>query len=299
MNAKTARPNPYDRAALKAIQEFKTPSTNLIKRFFKTMNYPLEWTADVVMELPLFGKVMKKATGGIVSLLNDAASYSVRTKAIYRDFHKAGHDVSCAADIHLLSLEEVDKVVGLLALKYKSLALGIGGSAGSASALGPAAGAAAIAADITALITLNLRAIGEYATYYGFDIDNQGERLFAFKVLNGASDSSAAAKQLAMCELTGMARQVAQKSSWEALKKNVLIKVIHDIAKKLGIRLTKAKLAQIIPGLGGAIGAGYDIYFTASVCDTAFFLYRERFLAKKYGVDVISDVPVPDEANGL
>ena len=41
---------------------------------------------------------------------------------------------------------------------------------------------------------LNLRAIGEYATYYGFDIGRQEERLFALNVLGLASSPSDAAK---------------------------------------------------------------------------------------------------------
>jgi hypothetical protein len=37
--------------------------------------------------------------------------------------------------------------------------------------------------DVVALISLNLRAIGEYATYYGFNINSQEERLFVMNVL--------------------------------------------------------------------------------------------------------------------
>ena len=47
--------------------------------------------------------------------------------------------------------------------------------------MNPIAGAAAIAADVTALLGLNLRAVGEYATYYGFDINKQEERLLSMR----------------------------------------------------------------------------------------------------------------------
>jgi len=39
------------------------------------------------------------------------------------------------------------------------------------------------------------------------------------------------------------------------------------------------------------VGGGFNSYFTSKVCDAAYFLYRERFLAEKYGADVI-DVAV-------
>jgi hypothetical protein len=58
-------------------------------------------------------------------------------------------------------------------------------------------------------------------------------------------------------------------------------------AKALAIRLTKAKLAQLIPAAGAAIGGGFNAHYTSKVCDAAYFLYRERFLARKYGVDFI------------
>lgn len=45
--------------------------------------------------------------------------------------------------------------------------------------------------DIIALITLNQRAIGEYATYYGFDISSQQERLFSLNILGLASSPKA------------------------------------------------------------------------------------------------------------
>jgi hypothetical protein len=60
------------------------------------------------------------------------------------------------------------------------------------------------------------------------------------------------------------------------------------------MRLTKAKLAEVIPGAGAVIGGGFNAYFTAKVCDAAYFLYRERFLAEKYGADVIGEESATD-----
>ena len=144
-----------------------------------------------------------------------------------------------------------------------------------------------IAPDIVALITLNLRAIGEYATYYGFDISTQEERLFALNILGLASSPTDASKGLAMAQLVRIAQDVAMKRTWKQLEQHAFVQLIQQIAKALGIRLTKAKLAQVVPGVGAAVGGGFNAYFTAKVCDAAYYLYRERFLAAKYGPDVI------------
>lgn len=43
------------------------------------------------------------------------------------------------------------------------------------------------------------------------------------------------------------------------------------------------------------IGAAAIVFATANVCQAAYFLYRERFLAAKYGPEVIEDTLKPAE----
>ena len=83
-------------------------------------------------------------------------------------FREKGYDVHRHADVFKLDLEQVDAVVGRLDAKYTGLAFAEGAAAG-------AAGVPGLIADIPALVTLNLRAIAEYATYYGFDVASQRE----------------------------------------------------------------------------------------------------------------------------
>ena len=90
-----------------------------------------------------------------------------------------------------------------------------------------------------------------------------------------------------MAQLVKLSRDVAKKATWKQLEQSVFVKIIQEIAKSLGINLTKAKLAQTIPAAGAVVGGGFNAYFTSKVCDAAYFLYRERFLALKYGIEVI------------
>ena len=64
-----------------------------------------------------------------------------------------------------------------------------------------------------------------------------------------------------------------------------MVRAIRRISKALGPRLTKQKLKQAVPGIGAAVGGGLNAYYTHRVCDAAYHLYRERFLAEKYGPD--------------
>lgn len=279
----------YEKHALKEIHEWKNPDIGWFGQAMTVINQPLDMAGDMLLDAPAVGTVLKKAVEGLTSLCNDAAQWSVRPEAIFEEFRDSGHvNVRSHADVVGLDLEEVDKVVGWLAAKYKGIALVEGAGAG-------AVGAAGLAVDIPALITLNLRAIGEYAAYYGFDTSSQEERLFALNIMGLASSPSDASKSLAMAQLVRIAQDVAKKRAWKELEKSAFVRVIQEIAKALGIRLTKAKLAQAIPLVGAAVGGGFNAYFTMKVCDSAYYLYRERFLAEKYGADVIEVTVEPAE----
>lgn len=271
----------YEANALREIHEWKSPQLGWFGQAMKVINWPLQKAGDVILDTPGIGEVIDKSVGGFVRVCNDVAAWSVRPGAVFDEFRKAGlGEVKEPTDIFTLDLEEVDRVIGWLDMKYKGIALAEGAGTG-------AIGLPGIAPDVVALVTLNQRAIGEYATYCGFDVASQKERLFAMNMLGLASSPTDAAKGQAMAQLVRIARDVAKKRAWKELEKHAFVKLVQQIAKALGIRLTKAKLAQVVPGLGAAVGGGFNAYFTSKVCDAAFFLYRERFLAEKYGPDII------------
>ena len=282
------QPSDYERRALEQIHEWKTPKLTWFGQTMQVINWPLDKAGDFIMETPGLGYVIKKVIEGIVKVSNDVAQWSVRPEAIYEKFRTAGHDIHERPDIFSLDLEDVDRVVGRLDAKYKRLALVGGAAMGTAGAVG-------IAVDIPTLVTLNLRAIGEYATYYGFDVSLQQERLFAMNVLGLASSPKDAAKEVAMAQLVRIAQDVAKKRTWKALEEHAFVQIIQQISKALGIRLTKAKLAQTIPVVGAGVGGGFNVYYTAKVCDAAYYLYRERLLAEKYGTDTIEVTVEPAE----
>ncbi len=282
-------PSGYDDRALREIHAWKNPEIGWFGQTMKLINWPLDSTGDLILATPGIGDVIKLSIQGLMSICNDAAHWSIPRESIYEEFRKAGHGtIRTGADIGSLELEQVDRVVAWLDAKYKGLALVQGAGAGAVGLLG-------IAPDIVALITLNLRAIGEYATYYGFDVSSQEERLFAMNVLGLASSPTDASKALAMAQLVRIAQDVAKKRAWKQLEKHAFVQLIQQIAKSLGIRLTKAKLAQVIPVMGAAVGGGFNAYFTSKVCEAAHYLYRERFLAKKYGAKVIEETVPPAE----
>ena len=252
---------------------------------------PFEWLLSRIKsfaEQRELYEVIHKALAGAIGSLGDAAAWSVRPEAVYSEFREAAHEVENRTDVFKLDLEQVDAVVGWLDVKYKGLALTEGAATG-------ATGLPGLIADIPILITLNLRAISEYATYYGLDMASQRERLFAMHVLDLASSPSDVTKIGVMARLARIAQDAARKKAWKDLEKSASVKAIQQVAKALGRRLTKAKLAQAVPIMGAAVGGGFNAYYTGQACDAAHYLYRERFLIQKYGPGMFEMAADPAE----
>ena len=283
----------YEKRALKQIHIWKNPERTWLDGAVSVINWPLEKAGDAVMKVPGLSFAIQKSFTGILGVINDGSQWSVRPEAILKEYEKT-HDtkITNLSEIYNLDLSVVDRTIGWLDTKYEGLALIEGAAAGGTSVLSPAAALIAIPADIAALLTLNLRAIGEYATYCGFDISLPQERLFALNVLTYASSSTDQSKQVALAQLVRIARDVALKKTWQDLEKHLFVQAVKEIAQALSIRLTKAKLANVIPAAGAVLGGGFNAYYTDKVCKAAFYLYRERFLAEKYGANDI-EITVP------
>ncbi len=202
-------PSPYEDNAVREIEAWKHPDLGWFGKAMQVINVPLDKAGDAVLKTPGVGWAIQKSIGGLVNVTNDAAQWSVRPDVIYEEYRKSGHaHVHSAGHLATLDLEHVDRAVGWLAAKYKGAALTEGAAFGAMGLLG-------IPPDIVALVGLNLRAIGEYATYCGFDSSSQGERLYAMHVLGLASSPNDGAKGLAMAELVKIAKDVATKKAWK------------------------------------------------------------------------------------
>lgn len=163
----------YEQAALVSICKWNNPEKGWFRKTVETINRPVNEALNRGTEIPGIKWVIEKAIGGLIGVLNDFAQWTVRPNSIIQKYRNAGFKkIQKPQDIFTLDLEDADKVCGFLAAKYKVFAAAEGAGAGYIGLPG-------IPPDIVALVTLNQRAIGEYATYYGFDIASQRERQFA------------------------------------------------------------------------------------------------------------------------
>ena len=67
------------------------------------------------------------------------------------------------------------------------------------------------------------------------------------------------------------AKQVSQLS---------LIAAVRQLAKSLGINLTKRKALQVVPIIGAIVGASFNGTYANDIGRTAFMSYRRRWIAE-------------------
>ena len=273
----------YENKVWKEIRNRRNPKEkNFLQKGFSLVATPIHKAAEVIIDNRVFGEVITKSIAGLTTICYESAQTSVRYDAIFKELSdKSKVDIKQLKDIEKIDLSILDKSSSGLRKKYVTIAAAEGGLTG-------AAGLPGMVIDIPGLILINFRAICEYATYYGFDIELQDQKLMILHILSLASAPTDQAKHAAMAQLAKIASQVAKKQTWEELEKFVFVKMIKKMAEAIGIRLTKAKLAQVVPAVGSLVGAGFNAYYTEKVCDAAYFTYRETFLARKYNLEIQS-----------
>ena len=139
-----------------------------------------------------------------------------------------------------------------------------------------------ILVDIPSLLTIHLRLICQIALCYGCDIRRIEERGYILKILQlGYTSSSFRDKRRVLKELKIVRGLISKGATWKQLEKMVFVKGVREHVKKLGIQLTKKRLAKLIPILGAILSARINYKLTSDVGKAAYSEYRKRFLLEK------------------
>ncbi len=273
-------PSLYEQDVVRELHRWRNPDKGVFTNAYDKMSSIIDQATDTLRAVPGVDWTLDTFVAGVIESLNELAHNLVWSDDIYNAFRRGGHDVTGPGHVHNLDLRHVDEAVATMRIPYAAVAGAEGATTGFV-------GAAGIVPDILALTTINLRATGEYATYYGFDVTQPEERRFALSVLSASAGSSDINKDFALKPISRASQGIAKRQAIESAGQYAITGSIKKIAEKLGVKLTRAKLAQMLPVAGAIIGGGLNVMYTQKVCTTAQHLYRERFLMSKYGPDVL------------
>lgn len=244
-----------------------------------------------------------KAVEGLHELVTDTAIRTLRPNSVLAAYTDGGHPVAGLDDIRKLDLEAVDARLPDLSFRY-AVAIGAEGAAAGAAMGGAAvlaagggmagAGAGAVpgaaaaittmTADIAALLTGSTRGVAHTLAYYGYDVRRPEERAFMLATMSLGLVTGQVAKQKAFAQLHKLVGLLARDATWKILNQDAFVRLTGALFAKLGERLVKQKLGQLLPAAGAVIGGGMNYSYVRRVTDAAYWLGRERFLMDKYGL---------------
>lgn len=269
---------PYERQALVEVDAWREQSPTRGAKAFGSLTRVVDRPTAWVMEKTVVGRVLE----GVLKVAMDAGSWTVSEQRIVDAYRREGVEIESFAQVRReVPLPVRDREATRIARHYRAQMAAEGGAAGASAIAGPGVAAAALVADVTLVTTWACRAAAHHAAVYGYRVDSPPERAMAMQVLVGATAATDSARQAALANVTRISRQIAQRRTWEELERNALVRAVQDAAEKLGVRLTKAKLGQVIAVVGVVVGAGYNAWYADQVCTWGYWTYRAHYLEDK------------------
>ena len=226
-------------------------------------------TIGDLVEVALPEALTATATFMIESTLRNVAAESagrLRRPRILRELARDG--IASVESARAAELAKLDRIAWSLTHENRILAAleGLGCGLG---------GATLVLIDLPALVTVNLNAIAAIATVYGFEAEQQDEIDRALLLLAGGH--VAFTRDL---EAPSVGRMTVRRIPQGAVGGRAAL-ALRAVASRVGSRLLKQKLLQLVPVLGGAVGAGLNFHFTHETTRAASMLYRFRWLMRK------------------
>ncbi len=264
--------NVYEKKQIEGIEAWKTEEPGVIGKAFGIAIEPLAWLVKKV--------VPEAAIRGVLSASNSAAQWMTDTKDVLRD-----GDVKSVADLRSKGLELSDK----LADEVHNWAIGLAVAEGAGTGM---FGLPGMAADVPALITLSLRTIHKIGVCYGFEAKTPEDEQFVLGIMAVAGANTLEEKIVAMTTLKRIEviltnltwKKISEVAAKQQFSKEAAIFTTKELAKQLGINITKRKALAAIPFIGAAVGGSVNGWYLKEVGWAARRTFQERWLMENHKI---------------
>ena len=257
----------YERRALQELYDWKRPPDTWKSRIGDRLERIIE---QIAARLPT--KLADDIFDRAMPILNRAANLTAPEALVLAAYRRRGYThVRSLDDIAGLSLEEVERVVGTKRLREVVKGAGEGGVAGFYGVPGAAA-------DIPALLGLALRSVNVFASSYGFDPTTDEERAYALSVVAASAALGTEAKQVTRAAIAFGERMAS---------KEIVQTLLERLPRQLIVRLAAMNTSKVAPLIGAGTGAVFNGWFLQRVAVHARFAYRQRFLERRHGPELL------------
>lgn len=281
-DAHDVRLTPYERHVKAEIERWQVEKDGVLTKAVNVLDRPLDWVYE---KIPDAGrKTVEQAVLGFMEMLRDASQWTYPNDGIVKEAKNVGIYVADYRELRDHDLEKLDRI----ARRHFGPNKVIAALEGAGCGLG---GMALIAADIPALFTISFRAIQQIGSSYGFDMEDPAMTPVVMSIFNAATTSSSVAKAAALVDMGVAAEALAKNWTYKRVAQRTETGVVaaflkdrtKHLPKAIANNVTKRKLAQAIPLVGAAVGAGFNYWFLRNTARGAYMLFREMYLARKYG----------------
>jgi len=256
----------YELGQLDRIEALKAEVPGVVAHALGLFGMPLAWVAQ--------GLLPGAAVQGALDLSNLMARHLTDVSDVLRD---AG--VGAVEELRQLDLERLDR----LADGVHNWAVGIATTEGGVTG---ALGLPGMVADIPVVITLALRTIHKIGVCYGYRAATEEDAQFIYGVLS-LSGANSMKEKVASLGFLRTLQVVLVKQTWKAMSdKAVANRLSHEgalvlarnLAKQLGINLTRRKALAVIPVIGAVVGGSANGWWLKEVGWAARRAFQERWL---------------------
>jgi hypothetical protein len=263
---------PYERNQLGAIIKWKKEEPGVIAKVFGIVVTPLSW---------LVQKIVPQA---VIRSALTAANQAGRWLADKDDVMREG-GVASIQDLQHKSLSVSDT----MADSVQNWAIGIAVVEGTATGAG---GIFTAPVDIPAIILIATRTIHKIGLCYGYECKSKEDMQYVLGILAASGANAMEEKLAALATLKAIQvavagqtwKLLAEKAAQSQVSKEAAIIAIRNLAKQLGINLTKRRVLAAIPAIGAVIGGSVNGWYIRDVGWAARRAFQERWLLDNHKV---------------
>lgn len=262
----------YDEGAIRELLDWKSPAQTLRGRVGDRVERSVDW---VMGHVPT--GLVDNAVGWVIPRLRDVTWRATSQPLVIRAYQRSGIPLRSIPEISGLGLQDADLVAGNKRVHEGAVA-GVEGAAAGFF------GGFTLAADIAATMLLSIRAVQSRGLVYGFDPSDEEELVFVLRVLDAASRLGPSSKSSARTLVLAAGTRVAGST----VAKEGLAQVLQRLPKQQVVRLAAMKSESVAPVVGSVTSGAFNAWYLQSVTHTARMAYRERFLRRTYGDDLLT-----------
>ena len=266
MEAKKEKMTSYEYNEYEQIIKWQNEEPSVVSQAINGVLKPVSW---------LIGKIVPpKAIQGALTAFDGLAELLTDSNDIKRD-----GGVDKVEELRIKDLQLSDKLANEVHNWAKGIAAVEGAGTGTF-------GLPRLIVDIPSLVTMSLRVIHKIGLCYGYDCITQTDKQFVYSILSAAGSNSVKEKAASISTLQAINKTIAgvtwkkmgEKATENKFGIEALILAIRQLAKQLGINITRRKALQAIPIIGAGVGAALNIAFINDVAWAARRAYQERWL---------------------